>query len=110
MGSLFSANGRFNRARYFGYMVALNILVWLTGIIIQTTGSGVVLAVGVLIMLGSWIIDIFITIKRFHDLDRPGIHFLLLLIPLYNIYLAFVLLLKKGTEGPNRYGEDPIRR
>lgn len=49
-----------------------------------------------------------VAIRRLHDLERPGVHWLLLLIPFYNIYLGFVLLLQKGTEGPNRYGEDPV--
>jgi uncharacterized membrane protein YhaH (DUF805 family) len=110
MGSLLSVKGRLNRARYFGYMIVLNILVGVISAIIQTTVSGVVLVIGIILLLVSCIVDIFIVIKRFHDLNRPGIHFLLLLIPLYNIYLAFVLLFKKGTEGPNKYGEDPLRR
>ena len=46
-------------------------------------------------------------IKRFHDLDRPGSHVLLLFVPLYGLYLSFLLLFKKGTAGANRYGKDP---
>ena len=42
-------------------------------------------------------------VKRFHDLDRPGTHFWLLLIPIYGIYIGLLLLFKKGTEGPNRF-------
>lgn len=110
MGSFFSASGRLNRARYFGYMVVLNILVGIISGITQTTGSAAVLAIGGILMIALWIVDILIVIKRFHDLDRPGIHVLFLLIPLYNIYIGLLLLFKKGTEGPNKYGEDPLRR
>jgi uncharacterized membrane protein YhaH (DUF805 family) len=44
-------------------------------------------------------------VKRLHDLDLPGTYFWLALIPLYNIYLLFF---RKGTEGLNRYGPDPL--
>jgi len=50
----------------------------------------------------------FAAVKRLHDLERPGAHYWLLLIPVYNIYLALVLLFKRGTSGPNRYGDDPL--
>jgi uncharacterized membrane protein YhaH (DUF805 family) len=47
-------------------------------------------------------------VKRLHDLDRPGTHYWLLLIPLYDLYLVLILLFKKGAGGPNRYGSDPL--
>jgi uncharacterized membrane protein YhaH (DUF805 family) len=50
----------------------------------------------------------FEAVKRLHDLEPPGAHYWLLLIPFYNMYLALVLLFKRGTSGPNRYGEDPL--
>jgi uncharacterized membrane protein YhaH (DUF805 family) len=50
--------------------------------------------------------DICVSVRRFHDLDRPGSDYWLLLIPFYNIYLGFVLLFKGGTDGPNQYDED----
>lgn len=108
MGNLFSARGRLNRARYFVYMIVINILVGIINGITMTTKSAGVLTIGAIIILALSIVDILIVIKRLHDLDRPGIHVLLLLVPLYNIYLALVLLFKKGSEGPNRYGEDPL--
>lgn len=49
-----------------------------------------------------------VTIQRLHDLNRPGSHWFLLLIPFYNIYLGLLLSFKKGTVGPNRFGEDPL--
>ena len=56
---------------------------------------------------GVWS-GICITIKRLHDLERPARHWLLLMVPVYNIYLGLVLLFKKGTEGPNEFGPDPL--
>ena len=44
-------------------------------------------------------------VKRRHDLSRPGYQ---LLIPLYNLYLLWLLFFKRGTPGPNQYGDDPL--
>ena len=48
------------------------------------------------------------TVRRLHDLDRPGSHYFMLLIPLYNLYLSLVLTFQRGTVGTNRYGDDPV--
>ncbi len=46
--------------------------------------------------------------QRLHDLELPGIHFALLFVPIYSIYLMFVFLIRRGNRGSNLYGEDPI--
>jgi uncharacterized membrane protein YhaH (DUF805 family) len=60
---------------------------------------GVPLVAGAFALLMAWF-----TVKRFHDMNRSGWSYFLLLIPLFNIYVGFQLLLVKGTDGPNRYG------
>jgi uncharacterized membrane protein YhaH (DUF805 family) len=65
-------------------------------------------ALASLVSLAGLVVSSFITVKRFHDLNRPGWHYWLLLIPFYNLYLAIILLFKKGTAGPNTYGPDPL--
>ena len=60
------------------------------------------------IALAGAVVAAFQAVKRLHDLGRPGWHYWLLLIPLYNIYLAIVLLFVKGTPGTNPYGVDPL--
>jgi uncharacterized membrane protein YhaH (DUF805 family) len=54
------------------------------------------------------IVQTFNIVKRLHDLGKPGVRYWLLLVPFYNLYLSWVLLLRKGTDGANRYGEDPL--
>jgi uncharacterized membrane protein YhaH (DUF805 family) len=60
--------------------------------------------------IGLTVVYAFQTVKRLHDIDRPGTHYWLLLIPIYNIYLSILLHFKKGTEGPNAYGPDPLSK
>lgn len=42
--------------------------------------------------------------KRLHDLGRPGYHYFLLFVPVYNIYLLCCLVFKKGEAEDNAYG------
>ncbi len=50
--------------------------------------------------LPSWVPGIAIAIRRMHDIDQSG---LLVLIPIYNIYLAC----QPGTTRTNRFGPEP---
>jgi uncharacterized membrane protein YhaH (DUF805 family) len=47
-------------------------------------------------------------VRRLHDDGRSAWWLLLLLIPLFGpIFIAFVLLFRKGNKGENHYGLDP---
>lgn len=47
-------------------------------------------------------------IRRLHDVNMSGFVCLLNFVPFVNVGLAFYLLFKKGTEGGNEYGPDPL--
>lgn len=51
--------------------------------------------------LGAYIPTIAVAVRRLHDTGHSGWW---MIVPFYNIYLLF----KKGDEGYNEYGEDPI--
>ena len=109
---LFSPRGRANRAWYFWHILLddLVVLGLIIAMIVVSTVLGnpflVIPIVGV-ILGGIWA-AISITVKRLHDLGRPGWHILLFMVPIYNLYLGLVLLLKRGTWGWNEYGADPL--
>ena len=48
------------------------------------------------------------TVKRLHDLGRPGWHYWLGYIPFYNFYLGIILTFRAGTPGANAYGDNPV--
>lgn len=114
---LFSMKGRMNRAHYllhsFGSFVVGLVLIAALAFMAEGTAedgvievfSFVVFFVGI-VALG--ISEVCVTVRRLHDLDRNGSQYFLLSIPFYNIYLGCVLLFKRGTVGPNSYGEDPV--
>jgi len=115
---LFSMQGRYNRAKYFWVVLAIVLVGQLV-----STGVGMAvshfvsdpetafvtsLTIGLIVAIGIAVVAAFQAVKRLHDMDRPGTHYWLLLIPIYNIYFGLVLLFKKGTEGENKYGPDPL--
>lgn len=63
----------------------------------------------------SWIFSlavflptISVTVRRLHDTDRSGWWYWLALIPLVGIIILIVWWATKGTDGPNRFGDDPL--
>lgn len=109
---LFKTDGRANRAWYFWHILlddlamitAVSIFIVLT--VVLETPLFVLPAIGFGVA-GLWA-GVCVTVKRLHDLGRPGWHWLGLMVPLYNIYLGLVLLFQKGTDGPNEFGPDPL--
>ena len=114
---LFSLSGRANRARYFWHILLDDLVVAgmvgmlfffsvVTPLAILPAPLVVVPAVGVG-LAGAWA-ALATTVKRLHDLNRPGWHLLLFAVPLYNIYLSIVLFVVAGIPGDNQYGPDPL--
>ena len=111
---MFSMDGRVNRAKYFGMVLVISVgtqvLAFAAGVGIGVGGGSEQIAgvLGLVIgILGAFTVAVQV-VKRLHDIGKPGAHYWLLLIPIYNIYLGLVLLFKKGNEGPNEYGDDPL--
>lgn len=101
----FSLNGRINRREYFRVVFLLNLFFNNINPITMDL-KGILLLIICIIFS---IVGICFTVQRFHDLERPSIYLLFLLIPFVNLYLAAVLLFRKGTNGENRYGKDPLK-
>lgn len=48
-----------------------------------------------------------LTVKRLHDIDKPGIFAVLIFVPMISILLLLVLAILPGTAGRNTYGDMP---
>jgi uncharacterized membrane protein YhaH (DUF805 family) len=116
---MFSMEGRLNRGRYIGTLFAIFGLLCLVVLALVLAGAALGVSFGrspsgdpgpfdLIVAIGFYVLAAFQMVKRFHDLDRPGTHFWLLLIPFYGFYLALLLLFQRGTEGPNQFGPDPL--
>ena len=117
-GRLFSTRGRYNRARYFWTMfvisLCINIPTGISRVWLESAAGDidiilpVFITVNLLFIVPGAVISALQVVKRLHDMNRPGTHYWLALIPLYNIYFGLILLTRKGTDGPNEYGPDPL--
>jgi len=116
MHSIFSLQGRYNRAKYFWIMLAIQVITWITavGIASSVAGSGndfeTAQTISFLVGIGGAVFMAFPIVKRLHDIGRPGSHYWLLLVPIYSLYLGLALLFQKGIEDANEYGSDPLTR
>ena len=83
-------------------------------IVIDAIEAGIIDAVlGIQIVTGLFglvtiIPNIAIAIRRLHDLDRTGWWILLGFIPLIGWIILLIWYVTKGTDGPNRFGPDPL--
>tara|TARA_R110000744_G_scaffold127711_2_gene234657 strand:+ start:324 stop:683 length:360 start_codon:yes stop_codon:yes gene_type:complete len=102
----FSYSGRANRDEFIFYisffMLYGNIVLVLNKY--YSDHLGVLLLANVILLLAPAICSL-IT-RRLHDLNASGWWQLIFLIP-FGLILFFALPFKKGTEGANRYGEQP---
>ena len=51
-----------------------------------------------------------VSTQRMHDIGRSGLSLLLLLIPVLGPLWVLLLVFRRGGEGKNRYGDDPLSR
>ena len=65
--------------------------------------------VGGIVGLALFLPGLAMTIRRLHDRDKSGWWVLLVLIPLIGAIILLIWFIMRGTQGPNRFGEDPVR-
>ena len=49
-----------------------------------------------------------VSVRRLHDLNRSGWWYLLVLIPIIGPIVLIVWFIKRGTDGPNAYGQPVV--
>jgi len=93
-------NGRAARSEYW-------LFVLLT-IVITNVGHVISPLLGGIIGLGLVIPSIAVAVRRMHDIGKSGWYYLFILIPIVGFIIILVWFCKKGTEGENDYGPDPL--
>ena len=100
-------DGRASRSEYwwfYAFFVALLIAIFVISIAWMPALFslwGIYIAA---MLLPLWAV----TVRRLHDVDRPGTWAVLGIMPFAGVRLTR-LLAQPGTPGPNRYGPDPLR-
>lgn len=106
---LLSSASRIGRWRFLAYawgptLVIALVLGWgnhaVTGRRYELPGG----AFGILLSVSPFFV---MARRRLHDMDRSGWLVPLLLVPLLNLVLAFILIFVEGSDGYNRHGPVP---
>ena len=108
----FDFSGRARRKEYWLLFVFISVLALIT-IIVDTQfgtwdeeiGMGVW---GAILLVATLIPGTAVAVRRLHDTDKSGWLYLLILIPLVGSIALLVFFCTKGTEGSNKFGEDPL--
>lgn len=121
VANFFQWNGRLNRLRYIkrgfaiaGVAFAFYIIAGILAIASSDNAdalTGALIAIyGIffLLCLPLTVSSYMLMIRRLHDLDLSGFFCLLSFVPFVNLGLSIYLLAKKGTDGDNAYGPDPL--
>ncbi len=101
-------NGRSSRSEYWwaylGIMLIFFVIGLVSGLLGETVGSAVIGIAYLAILIPS----IAIAVRRLHDVDKSGWFLLIALIPLIGGLILLYFYVQKGTDGPNRFGPDPL--
>ncbi|WP_337659890.1 DUF805 domain-containing protein [Anderseniella sp. Alg231-50] len=115
-----SMNGRIGRGKFWIGILALMVAAFLLSFLLGMIGLMSVDETGMPVGAGYWIgllILMAVTIwpsiciygKRFHDRDKSAWWMLIGLVPIVGgIWLLVECGLLQGTDGPNRFGADPV--
>lgn len=120
-------SGRATRMEYWLFTLFNSILITIpvfTGLILLLIGEetreealqvvgAIIIGLGFLVAMATFIPMIAVTIRRLHDTNRSGWFYLLSIIPIVNYIGSIVLLVfycLDGDAGPNQYGPDPKGR
>jgi len=97
-------DGRASRSEFWWFYLAYILFVIASDIVIKLQPFAQNIPVIILISLlklGLVVPQLAVGIRRLHDTDHSG---WFLLVPIYNLWLQC----KRGTPGPNRFGDNPL--
>lgn len=103
----FLSHGRIARATWLSRVLALGVLCTAFGLLAQQiAGEAGQALFAVIFMCGAAALSI----QRLHDIGRSGPTLLLSLIPVLGPLWILLLLCRRGGEGRNLHGLDPLAR
>ena len=105
------------RRKEFWFFMLINSIIYgaLTGfgalIIGLNTGVAISPMIPAIIYFAATLLPgISVTVRRLHDIGKPGWFYLLHFIPTLGTIALLILLCFDGNIGPNAYGDDPLNR
>jgi uncharacterized membrane protein YhaH (DUF805 family) len=110
MKELLTTKGRISRSTFWIFLIFLNALLFVGFLSKSESVPEVVTATLGLLMFPVLIVGIIMQIKRWHDRDKSGWWVLINFIPIVGgLWCLVECGFLKGTDGPNRFGPDPLQ-
>ena len=101
--------GRLTRKPFWIGTIVLSIVEVIVDLFVGRPESPVSVGISVIVGIALLYPSICLGIKRFHDRDKSGWWFLIILVPVIGTIWFFVETgFLRGTVGPNRFGPDPL--
>ncbi len=103
--------GRARRAEYWWFALAIFLISLVLTVVDVTLFEGVAEEIGVfatIFGLATMIPSFAVGARRLHDIGRTGWWQLLWLVPIVGWLVLLYFLVKRGDDGPNQFGNDPI--
>ena len=114
--SYFGFEGRASRSEYWWFTLFLALLEIVTSVLdgflgtYAVTSSGRMIGfINLIFLLAILLPSIAVAVRRLHDTDRSGWFYLLIFIPLIGSIILIIFFIQQGTNGRNRFGDDPLR-
>jgi len=105
MKKYMTLDGRASRSEYWWYALAYFIVIVIAGVLDGLLGLPGIL--GMIVGLGLLIPNITVSVRRFHDLNKPGWWVLIFFIPIIGLIAWLYFFTQKGTPGSNDFGSAP---
>ena len=108
--------GRAPRSEYWWFAlfaallgIATSILDGFLGTYTVTSSGKMIGFINSIFLLAMLLPSIAVAVRRLHDTDRSGWFYLLIFIPLIGSIILIIFFIQQGTNGRNRFGDDPLR-
>lgn len=103
-------DGRAQRSEYWWWQLLAAIVMSPFIFASESGGSFSGIAIASLIgLLAILVPTIAVTVRRLHDMDKPGWWYFINFIPYVGGLVLMVICIRKGTDGSNQYGDDPLK-
>lgn len=103
---------RSSRSEYWWAYLGMMIISFVVGLVIGILMTVLGETIGNILMLVFYIVilvpSIAIMVRRLHDHDKSGWWVLIIFVPILGGLYLLYLFVTKGTDGPNRFGPDPL--
>jgi uncharacterized membrane protein YhaH (DUF805 family) len=106
MQKYLSFNGRAGRQELWIVLVTVSIVGGAAGAAGVRVHNYAV--AGLLLLAVTWL-STALAVRRWHDLGRSGWSILLQVVPIVNLWCFYMLAVRRGERGANRFGADPVQ-